>query len=167
MRIIKLALISAIAFYLLIWAITLLFPNVTVLSRAINIAGTKDSVSRLIKSNEIAYYEWLTSNNKQVEVFTSDISFYENDLFNAERQPNADTIYFEMRHLQKSFIKGGIGLYQLSPDSATTQLYYVFETHWYKPWEKMAQVANDAKYGGQMDSALHKLKKAVESRTTL
>jgi hypothetical protein len=43
----------------------------------------------------------------------------------------------------------------------------VFETHWYKPWEKMAQVANDAKYGGQMDSALFKLKKAVESRKTL
>jgi len=163
MRIIKLGLISAVAFYLLIWAITLLFPNVTVLSRAVNIAGKTDNVAQLIKSNTIPYNAWLTATNKEVDVRTSDISFYVNDLFNAERQPNADTIYFEMRHKQQSFLKGGIGLYQLSPDSATTQLYYVFETHWYKPWEKMAQVANDARFGGQMDSALQKLKAAVES----
>lgn len=163
MRIIKLGLISAVAFYLLIWAITLLFPNVTITSRAINIAGNKDSISRKIKSNEIPYYAWLTSANKAVNVLSSDISFYHSNLFNAERQPNADTIFFEMRHLQKAFLTGGIGLYQLQPDSATTQLYYVFETHWYKPWEKMAQVANDAKYGGQMDLALANLKRIVES----
>lgn len=163
MRIIKLGLISAVVFYLLIWAITLLFPNVNVLSRAVNIAGNIAQVKQLIKSNTIPYSAWLTATNKDVDVRTSDISFYENDLFNAERQPNADTIYFEMRHKQQSFIKGGIGLYQLYPDSATTQLYYVFETHWYMPWEKMAQVANDAKYGGQMDAALQKLKTAVES----
>ena len=163
MRIIKLGLISIVAFYLLIWGITLLFPGTTLVSRAINIAGNKDSVAHLLNSNKIPYSEWLTHNNKEVDVRTSDISFYENNLFNAEPQPNADTIYFELRHQQKTFIKGGIGLYQLSPDSATTQLYYVFETHWYKPWEKMAQVANDARYGSQMDSALQRLKAAVES----
>jgi hypothetical protein len=162
MRLIKLALISLVVFYMLIWAITFLFPNVTVLSRAINIAGSKDSVASKIKTNVIPYRVWLTNNNDKVDVHTSDISFYENDLFNAERQPNADTIYFEMVHQKESFLKGGLGLYQLSKDSATAQLFYVFRTKWYKPWEKMAQIANDAKYGGQMDAALSKLKLEAE-----
>ena len=162
MRVIKLGLISIVAFYLLIWSITLLFPNVTVLSRVVNIAGNKDSLSHKIKSNRIPYSNWLTNTNKNIDVRTSDISFYENDLFNMERDKNADTIYFELRHQQQSFLKGGIGLYQLSEDSTTTQLFYVFKTHWYKPWEKMGQIINDAKYGGHMDSALHKLKTEAE-----
>jgi hypothetical protein len=162
MRIIKLGVISFVIFYSLIWCITLLFPNVTVLSRVINIAGKKDSLAHSIKSNRISYNQWLTDASTGVDVRTSDISFYNNDLFNAERQANADTIYFELRHQQQTFLKGGIGLYQLSDDSTTTQLFYVFETHWYKPWEKMAQVMNDAKYGGHMDSALLKLKMEAE-----
>jgi hypothetical protein len=162
MRLIKLGLISIVVFYLLIWAITLLFPNVTVLSRVINIAGNNDSLANQIKTNRIPYSEWLTSNNEAVDVRSSDISFYENDLFNSERQENADTIYFELRHRQQAFLRGGLGLYQLSKDSVTTQLFYVFKTHWYKPWEKMAQMGNDTKYGGQIDSALARLKRSVE-----
>ena len=129
----KLGLLSLFLFYMLIWAITLLFPNVTIVSRAINISGNKDSLSHRLKRNEIAYNQWLTANNTEVDIRTSDRSYYKNNLFNAESQANADTIYFEMLHLQKPFLQGGIGLYQLSPDSATTQLFYVFPTHWYKP----------------------------------
>ena len=162
MRIIKLGLISIVAFYLLIWGITLLFPNVTLVSRALNIAGLKDSISTRIKTNEIPYDTWLTTGSSGVDVRGSDISFYENDLFNAERQENADTIYLELRQKENSFLHGGIAFYQLAADSATVQLYYVFHTKWYKPWDKMAQIANDAKYGGHLDSALYRLKKVVE-----
>jgi hypothetical protein len=164
MRFIKLALISLVVFYCLIWGITMLFPNVTLVSRAVNIAGSKDSISQKLGNNRIGYREWLTGSNQDVDIKTSDISFYENNLFNAEKQDNVDTIYFEILHHQKPFIQGGIGLYQLTPDSATAQLFYVFRTRWYKPWEKMAQIANDAKYGGQMDSAVSKLKYLAETR---
>lgn len=162
MRILKLGIISVIVFYFLIWAITLLFPNVTVVSRAINIAGSKDTLAHNIRSNRISYSQWLTGGNTEVDVRASDISFYENNLFNAERDMHADTIYLELLHQQQAFLQGGIGLYQLSPDSTTTQLFYVFRTHWYKPWEKMGQLINDAKYGSHMDSALLKLKKQAE-----
>jgi hypothetical protein len=164
MRVIKLALISIVAFYLLIWAITLLFPNVTLVSRAMNIAGSKDSIITRIRSNEIPYDAWLTTGATGIDVRGSDISFYENDLFNAERQENADTVYIELRQNAKSFMRGGIAFYQLAPDSATVQLYYVFHTKWYMPWDKMAQIANDARYGDHLDSALNRLKKIVEEK---
>lgn len=162
MRLIKLALISLVVFYLLIWGITLLFPNVTLVSRALNIAGSKDSISSKIKSNDIPYNAWLTTDARGIDVRSSDISFYENDLFNGEPQPDADTIYIELREGAGKFLHGGIGFYQLSKDSATVQLFYVFHTRWYKPWEKMAQIANDAKYGGHLDSSLLRLKRTVE-----
>jgi len=164
MRIVKLGLISLVVFYMLIWAITLLFPNVTIVSRAINIAGKKDSISSMIKSNEISYSSWLTTGLEKVDVRSSDISFYENDLFNAESQANADTVYIQLSQEPGKALNGGIGLYQLQPDSATVQLFYVFHTKWYQPWDKMAQIANDAKYGGHLDSALHRLKIVVEEK---
>jgi hypothetical protein len=34
----------------------------------------------------------------------------------------------------------------------------VFNTPWYKPWDKMATMMNDKRYGGGMDSALMLLK---------
>ncbi len=162
MQIIKLGLISVVMFYLLIWAMSLVLPKVNIMSRAINIAGSKDSISAKLGDGRISYGNWLTNNNPQVELQTGSKSFYKNNLFNAERQENADTIYFEMRHQQQAFLRGGLGLYQLSEDSATAQLFYVFHTSWYKPWEKMAQMLNDAKYGGQMEEALGKLKLEAE-----
>ncbi len=162
MRFIKLALISAVAFYLLIWGMSSVMPGVQVLSRAVNIAGHKDSIEEKIDRNEITYKSWLTNNSDAIIVNTSDKSFYTNNLFNAERQENADTIYFEMLHQEKTFLKGGIGLYQLSPDSATVQLFYVFHGSWYKPWQRMAHMLNESKYGGQMDTALRRLKRQIE-----
>ena len=162
MRIVKLGLISLVVFYFLIWAITLLFPNVTIVSRALNIAGNKDTIASRIKSNKIPYASWLTTGLQQVDVRSSDISFYENDLFNAESQANVDTVYIQLTQPPAQVLNGGIGLYQLQPDSATVQLFYVFHTKWYKPWDKMAQIANDAKYGSHLDSALMRLKTGVE-----
>jgi hypothetical protein len=129
-----------------------------------NIAGSKDSISSRIRLNDIPYSAWLTTGATGIDVRSSDISFYENDLFNAERQENADTIYIELRQKDKPFMRGGIAFYQLAPDSATVQLYYVFHTKWYMPWDKMAQIANDAKYGNHLDSALHRLKYVVEEK---
>jgi hypothetical protein len=164
MRIVKLALISFVVFYFIIWGITLLFPNVTLVSRAVNIAGSKDSISHHIRSNQIPFSSWLTYKTDGIDVRASDISFYENNLYNGAPEPNSDTIFIEMRKSGNTFIQGGIGIYQLRPDSATVQLFYVFHTKWYKPWQKMAQIANDAKYGGHLDSSLHWLKLAEENQ---
>ena len=76
-----------------------------------------------------------------------------------KRRVIAHTIYIELRQKTNQFLRGGIAFYQLAADSATVQLYYVFHTKWYMPWDKMAQIANDAKYGDHLDSALQRLKK--------
>ena len=154
----RLGLISVVAFALLLWLFTLLFPSVTVLSRVENIAGNTDSLKRRLTSNEISYRQWLLPDSGDYDIRTSDISFYENTLYNAEPQPNADTLYFEIRQPGTKPLQGGIAFYQLRSDSVTTQLYYVFRTPWYRPWDKLKMMMVDKQYDGQMQGALQRLK---------
>jgi|688.fasta_scaffold157108_2 hypothetical protein len=157
MRFFKLGLISVVAFSLLLWCFTLLFPSVTVLSRVQNIAGSSDSLQNKMATNVISYRQWLLPDSGEFDVRTSDISFYENDLFNAAAQSYADTLYFEIRQPGQPSLQGGIAFYQLRADSVTTQLYYVFRTPWYKPWIKMKLMMADKQLGPQMEGALKKL----------
>ncbi len=157
MRILKLGVISLLAFILLFWGITLLFPSVTVLSRIKNMPGTSDSLRFAMETNRISYKQWLVPDSGNFDVRTADISFYENDLFNAAAQPDADTLFFSISRDGKPVMKGGIGLYQLMPDSVTTQLFFVFQTPWYQPLEKMRMMVIDKQYGGLMDTSLNKL----------
>ncbi len=157
MRFIKLALISIVAFSLLLWGFTLLFPSVTVLSRVQNIAGSSDSLQKKLTTNEISFRQWLLPDSGEFDIRTSDISFYENNLFNAAPQSFADTLYFEIRQPGQPSLQGGIGFYQLRGDSVTTQLFYVFRTPWYKPWDKLRLMMADKQLGPQMEGALKKL----------
>jgi hypothetical protein len=157
MHFIKLGFISVIVFSVLLWGITLMFPSVTVLSRVRNIAGETGTLKRKLSDNKISYKEWLLPDSGNFDIRTSDISFYENNLFNAAPQPNADTIYFEIKQEGNRSLQGGIGLYQLRPDSVTTQLFYVFTTPWYRPLDKLKMMMIDKQYDAQMEGALEKL----------
>jgi hypothetical protein len=134
-----------------------MFPSVTVLSRVCNIAGEAGELKNKLNNNEISYRQWLLPDSGDFDIRTSDISFYENNLFNAASQPNADTIYFEIKQEGIRSLQGGIGLYQLRPDSVTTQLFYVFTTPWYRPLDKLKMMMIDKQYDAQMEGALQKL----------
>jgi hypothetical protein len=158
MHLFKLGLISIVVFTLLLWSFTLLFPSVTVLSRVENVGGSSDSLMHRFATNQISYRQWLLPDSGNYDIRTSDISFYENDLYNAAPQPNADTLYFEIRHEGKMALQGGIATYQLREDSVTTQLFYVFKTPWYKPLNKLKMMMVDKQMGPQMETSLRKLR---------
>lgn len=157
MKLIKLGIISVIVFSLLIWGITLLFPGTTVISRVRNLPGSSQKLQQGLAQNAYPYHTWLVPDSGGFDVRTADIPFYNDDLYNLEPQPNADTLFLSIRQGDKPPLQGGIGFYQLRPDSVTTQLFFVFQTPWYKPWEKMRMMMVDRQYGPQMDSALSRL----------
>lgn len=165
MKLIKLGLISILVFTILLWGITLMFPSNTVISRAVNVYGNADSLYRKLKSNEVSINSILTSGETGLSLQAADIPFYEDNLFNALNQsavPSADTLFFRMSFKGKAIAEGGIALYQLVPDSATTQIYYVFQTPWYQPLKKMKMMVADKVYGPGLDSALLRLKQHVQ-----
>ncbi|MCC6759855.1 MAG: hypothetical protein IT252_01495 [Chitinophagaceae bacterium] len=156
MKIIKLGLLSVLVFGLLFWGITLLFPSNTVISRALNIAADSGQLMRSVSANEISVQTLLSGNEKLV-VKTADIPFYDDDLFNqqAGQQPiHADTLFFQIQQSAAVIANGGIAFYQLQKDSTTTQMFYVFQTPWYKPLLKMKMMMADKAYGPGLDSAL-------------
>lgn len=153
MKYIKLLLISVVGFSLLFLGITLLFPSVTVISRATNVQGQTNIHNDL---------NWVLSPNEDNEIVVeqSDQPGYNARLFNADEGAiaNADTVFFSLLSRNKRLASGGVATYRLAADSSTVQLFYVFETPWYKPWEKMRMMMMDDLIGPGMDSALLRLK---------
>lgn len=161
MKIVKLGLTSAIIFSLLFWAFTLLFPSNTVVSRAANMSVKADSLMRMLRSNQLSLQALLADTNSTLTVLAADVPFYRDNLFNAlhkEAIPSADTIFFGVKQQGRSLVEGGIAAYQLEADSATVQLFYVFQTPWYKPLRKMKMMMADKAYGSGLDSILSRLK---------
>ncbi len=161
MKLVKLFLISFVAFVVLLWGITLMFPSNTIISRVISVSDKADTLAKKIKSNEISMQTLLAGNNSELVVHTSDIPFYESNLFNRvsrDAVPNADTIFFRVVYHNEAIAMGGLALYQLSADSTTTQMFYVFQTPWYDPLHKMKMMMSDKTYGPSLDSALIRLK---------
>ena len=152
MKYLKLFLISVLGFSLLFLGITLLFPSVTVISRAANVKAETNITNNL---------GWvLSANEASIMVQQSEKPTYDAKLFNADAGAivNGDTVFFSLISHNERLASGGVATYQLAADSTTVQLYYVFETPWYKPWEKMRMMMMDDVIGPGMDSALIRLK---------
>ena len=160
MRHIKLLIISILVFYGMVWGFSLLFPGTTVLSRVVSLPLKKNSLMKPFEAPEF-YKSWLIGNDTSIRITTAKTSFYPNNLFNSERQPGADTIFFKIEKGNQKPINGGVAFYFISADTTITQLFYVFNTAWYKPWDKMATMMNDKRFGNSMDTALELLKKEL------
>lgn len=165
MKFVKLGLISVVVIYAIIWAFTLAFPSRTIVSRAANVAVLKDAIIQDIVNNKIPTSKWFTYDDQNVDIQVSKTTVFEKPFANySDVEYDADTLYLTFKHNNETFLKGGLGVYQLSPDSATVQLFYVFTSEWYKPWEKIAQIVYDAKYGGQMEHSLNLLKGELQKQ---
>lgn len=165
MKLLKLGFISVIAFGLLFWMITLLFPSNTIISRVKNIAGNADTLYHKITSNEISLQTLIAGKQPGLIVKDADLPFYEDNLFNSmgsDALPKADTIFFNVSKEGKAIVQGGLAFYQLHPDSVTTQMFYVFQTPWYNPLQKMKLMVGDKVYGPGLDSALMRLKLLIQ-----
>ena len=165
MKFVKLGLISVVVIYVIIWAFTLAFPSRTIVSRAANVAVLKDTIINSIINNKVPTDKWFSYDDASVNISISEKTIFDKPFVNySDVEYDADTLYLTFNHNNETFLKGGLGVYQLSPDSATVQLFYVFTSDWYKPWEKIAQIVYDAKYGGQMEASLNLLKGELQKQ---
>jgi len=140
MKYVKLFIISIIVFGLMIFLISLLFPSVTYVSRAMNSAGGQDATrSRLPQLFSRAF------NNQNPKL-----------AFVKDYLPNADTLQFYVKDYEQ--VSGGIAIYAMGNDSSTIQVFYKITVPWYKPWQKFGLMINEQKYGPSLDTALYRMK---------
>ncbi len=166
-KLIKLAVLSAIFLFAVVLAISLFIPSHIRISRAINLKPSADSV--LNKINDLnKWKEWYPGfDTMNVEP----VSVKDNHLVSATLQKKTTvTITVDKKdEVQAEFISGNknpvIGGWKMlsynHTDSLTLQWYFDFNIKWY-PWEKFFSLAYDKMYGTQMEAGLSNLRKSVE-----
>jgi hypothetical protein len=164
MRLIKLAIISFIVFFLLITAISLFIPAHVRISKATDINAAKDSVMQQI-SNAANWKNWypgadtlqvlqidgvakgiLTKGQQGIIITGSDDSTV--TAGNAGTAPGKGEMGW---NILQSRGKGPV----------TVQWYMDFRFSWY-PWEKFSSLLLEKRYGLLMEQGLDKLKKFLE-----
>ncbi len=161
MRLIKLAIISFVVFFLLITGISLFFPSHVRISRATDIAAPPDSVHARI-SQPFHWKSWYPG--------ADTLSLYEADgVIKGIRMPgnqvlmitgfNDSTVTAANSTSDKERATMGWNLIRNNGGTMTVQWYMDFKLRWY-PWEKFSSLLLEKRYGPVMEQGLANLKKS-------
>jgi Polyketide cyclase / dehydrase and lipid transport len=164
MRLIKLAVISFLAFFLLITGISLFFPSHVRISKAIDINAPRDSV-RVHISQPLYWKSWYPG--------ADTLSLYEADgVIKGIRMPGNQVLlitgYNDSTVTAANSTSGnerasmGWNMIQSNPKTVTVQWYMDFKLRWY-PWEKFSSLLLEKRYGPVMEQGLAKLKKSINN----
>ena len=153
MRLIKLALISVINLFGIITAISLIIPSHIRLAKVISIRPEKDSIFSLIK-NKDQWPRWHPSfvNNTNSGMISQ---------IDVELVSETDST-LEMQWIQKG--KKPLNMHwQLFKGEGPTTLQWGidFNQKWY-PWQKIASLLYEGRYGTMMEQGLANIKGIIE-----
>jgi hypothetical protein len=148
MRIIKLAIISFVFFFGLLFLMSLLVPSRVRISKAINLAPTDSTVLNLVR-NEAAWGRWHPA--------------FENRLHAGQqltKVTDTDTLVaFDIAGRGPHPVRNSWELHRFgSRDSVTLQWYMDFRLS-YLPWHKFSSLFYEGTYGKMMELGLNNIKR--------
>jgi hypothetical protein len=161
MRLIKLAIISAVVLFVIVLGISALIPSHVRISRAVNIHATPAaSMAPVLKIED-----WQGWNEMVKSTPTSKIQY-------RIQQLNTDSLSIKITHATADTIKtvwksrsgreiAGVFTFQQAGEVTIVQWYFDFQQRWY-PWEKFASINFDKQWGPLMEKSLDNLKNIVE-----
>lgn len=164
MRVVKLAIISFIFFFLLITGISLLIPSHVRISKATDINASKDSV--LLQINNAANWKNWYPGADTLELLR--IEGVVKGIITGELQgiiiTSANDSTVTAGNAGQRSGRGEMGwniIRSGSKGPVTVQWYMDFHFRWY-PWEKFSSLLLEKRYGVVMEQGLDKLKKFLE-----
>jgi hypothetical protein len=170
MRFVRLAILSFIFLFLVVWALSLLIPSHITLSKAINIKAPADSITAMIK-NPGNWKYWYPGMNAALPYYEKGVikgmivnnSDPENPVYLKldKEEGNLITALFVGKNI-KPVINTWRTIEHSSSDSLTLQWGMDFHLRWY-PWEKFASLALEKTYAPKMEQGLMELRKKVQS----
>ncbi|MFZ9386999.1 MAG: hypothetical protein ACO25B_03890 [Chitinophagaceae bacterium] len=149
MRIIKLALISAVFFSVLITLFSLLFPSRVRISKAIDITADRQAI--LAQLSDTGNWKYWYPGADSARILP-------------EIRKSTDSSVVAETRLEKGK-KGvtGWNLYETpQPRTLTLQWFMDFHLRWY-PWEKFSGLLLEKRYGPLMEKGLENLKTLLEA----
>lgn len=142
MNVLKLGLISAVVFSVILFLMSLLIPSTVRISRAIDIYG-KDVDRQIADLGSWPGWNELYNDSARISILRTDTNFIETIW---EYKGNKVSGNFKLEH---------------SAGITVVQWYFDFKLKWY-PWEKFGSIIFDKQFGPPMERSLNKLKKLVE-----
>jgi len=169
MRFIRLAALSFIILFLVIFGLSLFIPSHIRLSKAINIKGSKDTVMSFVR-NPANWQYWYPG-------LDSALPYYENGVqrgmiisnkdsshpvYISIKKESADEVTADFQGRLTPVINTWKIIEHPTSDSLTLQWSMDFHLRWY-PWEKFASLALEKSYAPRMEQGLTAIKKRVEN----
>jgi hypothetical protein len=170
MRFVKLALISAVVLFLVIYLFSLRIPSTVRISRAVNISSQEDSLysvladillcnqwNALVNNQDLngKQYTEFTFSSEQLKVKRGE---YHNVLGHGNM--DTDTLYTSWQQQNARVLKSGF-TWTGANNQLVVQWYFDIKLRWY-PWEKFGSIVFDKQLGPSMENSLGNLKKLLE-----
>ena len=161
MRFVKLAIISAVVLFTIIYLFSLMIPSQVRISRAVNISVPKDSLLPAITDlrqwhlwNELVNSPDHTNTQFNEHLISSD------KLKVTKRPQTGDTLYTDWQQEKARTLYSGFTWTEAN-GQLVLQWYFDIKLNWY-PWEKFSSIVFDKQLGPPMEKSLGNLKKLLE-----
>ena len=161
MRFVKLAIISAVVLFIVIYLFSLIIPSTVRVSRAIDISAPKDSLVAQLADlrqwkqwNEMANSRELSNEQFQENAITSE------QMTITKKAQVGDTLLTDWKQPNARVLNSGFTWYG-NDGQLVVQWYFDIKLRWY-PWEKFGSIVFDKELGPPMEQSLEQLKKLCE-----
>ncbi len=161
MKLIKLAVISALLLSVLVTAISLLFPSTVIVSRAIEVKATSEKIA-FYAADLNQWSAWM-SDWKQNEVrLQNDTAFIGTQMIYFESKTDSSVNYQWVATGQAPYI---VKIEWFPLEKGNYVIHWTFEQHvsWY-PWEKFQTLLNEKLLGGKMEMELQNLQGVINQQ---
>ena len=160
-RIVRLTFISLIILFIVVTGVSLLFPSTVIVSRAVNINASPDSITTHI-NNIFKWKDWVEGMNAPTVHIFSETEADLNQTKVVIDSLGKDVVHSFWQNKKGKWMTSAIHLYHDSSHPETVvQWQFEQKLKWY-PWEKFASLLNDKILGTMMEKNLDNLKKLME-----
>jgi hypothetical protein len=148
MKYFKFLLINIIAFSLLFFLFSLLFPSQVVTSKAVSINGTNQKVKEKL-NNTAGWKNW-------------NVFIKENEVVKEVISTN-DTLYFSFESSGHKITNTQFVIYQEQTASVLVNWTLTEKLPWYQPWKKFAAMVSNKQVAAAMETSLNNFKAQAEA----
>jgi hypothetical protein len=170
MRLIKFAFLGLVVLFLVLTALSLLFPSTIRIGRSVNIAASRrqevyaavSDFATWKKWNDFVYQSSLTNIRYSSPSAGAGASLRSDQLRIDETQADTAGVLMNWNIVNGKQFVGGFQFLSEFSDSITVRWWFEFHFRWY-PWEKLGIFVYDRKFGPVMEESLGALQRFVEN----
>jgi hypothetical protein len=160
MKLIKLAVISALFLSVLVTAISFLFPSTVIVSRAIEVKSTPEKIA-FYTANLNQWNSWMSDWKQNQVRLQNDTAFIGTQIIHFESKTDSSVNYQWVATGQAPYL---VRIEWFPLEKGNYVIHWTFEQHvsWY-PWEKFQTLLNEKLLGNKMEMELQNLQGVINN----